>query len=62
MGAFKDLGIRHSYTGKGTKILKNFLLPVLDCSVSYDRVTSFYTIDSLIAISQGIDSLFEHKV
>lgn len=61
MGAFKDLGIRHSYTGKGSKILKSFLLPVLDCSVSYDRVTSFYTIDSLIAISQGIDSLFEHK-
>jgi superfamily II DNA or RNA helicase len=61
MGAFKDLGIRHSYTGKGSKILKSFLLPVLDCSVSYDRVTSFYTIDSLIAISQGIDSLFERR-
>ena len=61
MGTFKDLAIRHSYIGKGTKILNSFLLPVLDCSVTYDRVTSFYTIESLIAISQGIDSLFERK-
>ena len=61
MGTFRELGIKHSYTGKGTKILNSFLLPALSRSVSYDRVTSFYTIDSLIAISQGIESLFERK-
>lgn len=58
MSGFLDLGIKHSYTGKGSKILQEFLLPLLCESVSYDRVTSFYTIDSLVAISQGIDSLY----
>lgn len=61
METFRELGVKHSYTGKGSKILNSFLLPVLSRSVSYDRVTSFYTVDSLIAISQGIDSLFERK-
>lgn len=61
MNGFDNLQIKHSYTGQGTKILRDFLLPALNVSVSYDRVTSFYTIDSLIAISQGIDSLYEHE-
>jgi hypothetical protein len=61
MDEFKALNIKHSYTGHGTKILSEFLLPVLANAISYDRVTSFYTIDSLIAISQGIDSLYRHN-
>ena len=55
----QDLDIRGSYTGRGDKILNEFLLPVINQSVRYDRVTSFYTIDSLIAISQGIESLYK---
>lgn len=55
----KDLNIKLSYVGKGETILNNFLLPVICESVSYDRVTSFYTVNSLLAISQGIQSLYE---
>ena len=57
----RDLDIKISYVGKGDVILKDFLLPIIKESVSYDRVTSFYTVESLLAISQGIQSLYEKK-
>ena len=55
----RELNIKHSYIGKGKEILRDFLIPTLSESTTYDRITSFYSIESLIAISQGIDSLFE---
>lgn len=57
----RDLNIKLSYAGKGDEILRDFLLPSINASVSYDRITSFYTIDSLLAISQGIQSLYEKR-
>lgn len=54
----RDLDIKVSYAGKGGDILKQFVLPSIDASVRYDRITSFYTVESLLAISQGIDSLY----
>lgn len=54
----KDIDIKISYAGKGRDILKKFLLPSIKASVHYDRITSFYTVESLLAISQGIDSLY----
>ena len=57
----RNLNIELSYAGKGDLILKDFLLPSISQSVFYDRITSFYTIDSLMAISQGLESLFQRK-
>lgn len=57
----KDLNIQLSYAGKGDQILKDFLLPSISEAVCYDRITSFYTIESLLAISQGIDSLYQRN-
>lgn len=57
--ALRDIDIKVSYVGKGDNILKNFLLPTINESLIYSRITSFYTVDSLLAISQGIDSLFQ---
>lgn len=54
----RGIDIKASYAGKGVDILKRFLLPSIDACIRYDRVTSFYTIESLLAISQGIDSLY----
>lgn len=56
----RDIDIKVSYAGKGGVILKDFLLPSIEECVQYDRVTSYYTVESLLAISQGIDSLY-HK-
>ena len=57
----RDIDIKVSYAGKGGDILKNFLLPSIEACVRYDRVTSFYTVESLLAISQGIDSLYRKQ-
>lgn len=57
----QDLNIKLSYADKGQNLLKDFLLPAIEASTSYDRITSFYTIESLLAISQGIQSLYEKK-
>lgn len=53
----KDINIKGSYTGKGTTILNDFLIPALNSAVSYDRITGYFTIDSLLSIANGIDSL-----
>ena len=59
--SFRKLGIKFSYTGKGKDILKEFLLPTLAVSKSYDRITSFYSVESLLSISQGISSIYEKQ-
>lgn len=53
----KDINIKGSYTGKGQNILNEFLLPSLSNAVKYDRITGYFTIDSLISIANGIDSI-----
>lgn len=57
----RDIDIKVSYAGKGGDILKSFLLPSIEACVRYDRVTSFYSVESLLAISQGIDSLYRKQ-
>lgn len=52
-----NIGIKGSYTGKGERILNDFLIPALSNSVAYDRITGYYTIESLLSIANGIDSL-----
>lgn len=59
--SIRDINIKNSYVGKGEIILQDFLIPALKESYTYDRITSFYSIDSLLAISQGIESLFEQS-
>lgn len=56
-----ELEIKNTYVGKGKIILNDFLLPLLSETNQYDRITGYYTIESLLAISQGVESLFEKK-
>ena len=55
---FPSLGIGYVYTGHGSRLLSEFLLPLLGAASEYDRVTSYYTLDSLIAISAGVEGLY----
>ena len=56
----QDIEVKDFYGGKGEKILKEFLLPSLSVACAYDRITSFYNVESLLAISQGLENLFEN--
>lgn len=55
--SLKDINVKGSYTGKGKNILNDFLLPSLNNAIEYDRITGYFTIDSLISIANGIDSI-----
>ena len=54
----KNLSVKNSYTGRGSSILRDFLLPSLSASTYYDRITGYYTLESLLAISQGVEELY----
>lgn len=58
MPGLRSLDIRIDYSGQGQGILNGLVLPVLAESVGYDRITSFFTTDSLVAIAAGLDSLY----
>ena len=59
MAGFREIeGLRGFYFGSGSKILHEFLLPVLAEAVTYDRISSYFTLDALIAMSWGLDALY----
>lgn len=56
-----NIEIRCSHAGNSARILPDFLQPLLNASVSYDRISNFYSADSLLSISQGVESLYERS-
>lgn len=60
MNNFTDLKLEVFYAGTN-KVLREFLIPVLERSQSYDRLTGFFTVDSLLSISQGIEHIWHKK-
>lgn len=61
MAGIRDANVELSYAGKGSEILHKFLLPLLEEASSYDRITSFFTVESLQAIAWGLQSIWERK-
>lgn len=61
VAGFADLSIGIDYSGPGREILNDFVLPVLSRATTYDRVTSFFTTDSLVSIASGLDRLQERQ-
>lgn len=58
---FRHIPINIDYTGRGDDILSRFVLPVLTESIEYDRVTSFFTTESLVAIAEGLNELWQRR-
>jgi superfamily II DNA or RNA helicase len=54
----RGLGLGIHYEGLSSTILSEFVLPALGEAVEYDRLTSFFSVSSLLAISEGIDELW----
>lgn len=53
----REIPFQINYHGFGERILNDFVLPALGEAVKYDRVTSFFTTESLVAIAAGLDGL-----
>jgi superfamily II DNA or RNA helicase len=58
---FLDLDLDIHYEGPGEELLIRFVVPVLQAAASYDRLTSFFSVSSLLAIAQGIESLWRRQ-
>jgi len=54
---YREMNVSFDYSGPGEEILQRFVLPLLGAAKRYDRITSFFTVGSLIAISEGLDAL-----
>lgn len=59
--SLQDLALDIDYTGRGEDILHRFVLPLLAQATHYDRVTSFFTTESLVAIAEGLDALWARR-
>lgn len=58
---FRRLKLDVHYQGRGEVILSQFVAPVLEMSMRYDRLTSFFDARALLAISHGIESIWRRK-
>jgi superfamily II DNA or RNA helicase len=58
---FVDIELQIHYEGSGEEILVRFVLPVLQAAVNYDRLTSFFSVNSLLAIAQGVEGLWRRQ-
>lgn len=60
MSDFADLDLSVHY--RGTSVIRTeFLMPVLNLSVNYDRLTGYFDTNALLAISQGIESVWRRQ-
>lgn len=53
----RSLELEISYIGTD-QVLNNFLLPCLQKSIRYSRLTGYFNVDSLLNISQGLESVW----
>ena len=61
MTTLRDIQLDYGYMGKGEEILVSFTLPCLRACISYDRITSYYSFASLLALSDGVQELYKKR-
>lgn len=57
---FRELDLRSFYSATGQEIFGSFVYPVLMRSVSYDRLTGYFSVSALVAAAQGLEGLFRN--
>jgi superfamily II DNA or RNA helicase len=60
-GNFRDLELYNFYSCTGQEILESFVYPVLARSISYDRLTGYFSVESLVAAAEGLEGLFRNS-
>lgn len=61
MPNLRDLDLDIHYEATGESILASLVQPALAASIKYDRLTGYFSIASLLAISEGIDGLWRRR-
>jgi superfamily II DNA or RNA helicase len=52
------LDIEALYEGWGVDVLEDFVTPALRRSYHYDRLTAYFTLNSMLAVAEGIETLW----
>ena len=55
---FKSLSVRSFYSTTGHRILNEALSPILSLSTNYDRLTGYFTVESLASVAAGLEALY----
>lgn len=58
---FQDLSILSFYSTTGDVIATDFIEPVLNESVSFDRLTGYFSVQSIVSVARGIQGLFKNE-
>ena len=60
-GDFTKLHIKNFYSAPGREILDSFVKPVLSESISYDRLTGYFSVNALVSVAEGLEELFRRQ-
>lgn len=58
--SFRDLSIRSFYSTTGIRIFEEVISPVLNSSKSYDRLTGYFTVESLTSVASGLAEIYRN--
>jgi|688.fasta_scaffold21749_4 superfamily II DNA or RNA helicase len=61
VGDFRTLAIKNFYSAPGREILNDFVKPVLGQSISYDRLTGYFSVNALVSVAEGLEHLFRQN-
>lgn len=58
---FEDLDILSFYSTTGDVIASDFIEPVLNESISFDRLTGYFSVHSIVSVARGMQGLFKNN-
>ena len=57
----RSMNIGQHYEGLGSELATNVIIPAMNCCARFDRLTSYFNVESLIACAAGIDDLWRRE-
>ncbi|MBM4765486.1 SNF2-related protein [Bacillus sp. B15-48] len=57
---YKELTLKPSYYSQEGDLIRDFYNPVLSCSITYDRVSGYFSSKALAAYSKGLSGLIQN--
>jgi superfamily II DNA or RNA helicase len=55
---FKAINLKSFYSTTGNRILREVISPLLQASQQYDRLTGYFSVNSLVSVASGLENLY----
>lgn len=59
--SFTELDIDNFYSARGSSINEALVIPALRKSISYDRLSGYFSVKSFVSVSSGLEYLFQNQ-